>query len=121
MGKYLDILKHEESVCSSDQRVESDRSHAGGCTERDDGNHQSTFGRFGRFGRSYTELQVRCPDHVTPHRWQRAVEDGRRFLGTWGESASALGWTSRDLFGLHTPPAQPHPSYSGSPAMTRPA
>ncbi len=24
----------------------------------------------------------------------------------------ALGWDSRDLFGLHTPPADPHPSYS---------
>jgi hypothetical protein len=26
--------------------------------------------------------------------------------------AEALGWTSRDLFGLHTPPDGPHPSYS---------
>jgi hypothetical protein len=57
-------------------------------------------------------LQEHCPDHVEPRRWQRAVEDGRAFLMTWGESASALGWTSRDLFGLHTPPAKPHPSYS---------
>jgi hypothetical protein len=23
-----------------------------------------------------------------------------------------LGWTSADLFGLHPPPAKPHPSYS---------
>jgi hypothetical protein len=28
----------------------------------------------------------------------------------WGEPA-ALGWTSRDLFGLHRPPEKPHPSY----------
>jgi hypothetical protein len=26
--------------------------------------------------------------------------------------AEALGWTSADLFGLHTPPAKPHPSYN---------
>jgi len=45
-------------------------------------------------------------------RWQQAVEDGRRFLATWGKQAEALGWTARDLFGLQTPPAKPHPSYS---------
>jgi hypothetical protein len=40
------------------------------------------------------------------------VEDERRFLHQWGESAQRLGWTSADLFGLHTPPANPHPSHS---------
>ena len=44
-------------------------------------------------------------------RWLRAVEDGRAFVTTWGPQAQALGWTPRDLFGLHTPPAKPHPSY----------
>ena len=29
----------------------------------------------------------------------------------WGEQAEALGWTARDLFGLHRPPEKPHPSY----------
>jgi hypothetical protein len=29
-----------------------------------------------------------------------------------GEQAEALGWTARDLFGLQTPPAKSHPSYS---------
>jgi hypothetical protein len=33
-------------------------------------------------------------------------------LAKWGEQAQALGWTSADLFGLHTPPANPHPSYN---------
>jgi hypothetical protein len=28
-----------------------------------------------------------------------------------GEQAPALGWTARDLFGLHKPPARPAPSY----------
>ena len=52
------------------------------------------------------------PDYVDAPRWQRAVEDAKTFLGTWGEQALALGWSNRDLFGLHTPPEQPHPSYS---------
>lgn len=41
----------------------------------------------------------------------QCVEDGKRFLAKWGEQAEALGWTSADLFGLHTAPAKPHPSY----------
>jgi hypothetical protein len=49
---------------------------------------------------------------VDTPRWQQAVEDAKAFLGTWGEQAHALGWSNRDLFGLHTPPADPHPSYS---------
>jgi hypothetical protein len=56
-------------------------------------------------------LDGRCPEHVEHDRWRRAVEDGRRFLATWGERAQAFGWTARDLFGLHTPPEGPHPSY----------
>jgi hypothetical protein len=56
-------------------------------------------------------LDANCPDHIEPERWRQAVEDGRRFLATWGEQAQALGWTARDLFGLHTPPENPHPSY----------
>src|SRR5260221_7026398 len=42
------------------------------------------------------------------------AKGGRRrpsLLGQVGEQAQALGWTSADLFGLHTPPEQPHPSY----------
>jgi hypothetical protein len=64
------------------------------------------------FGRTFTVLESRRPDHVPVERWQQCVEDGRRFLAKWGEQAEALGWDSRDLFGLHTPPAKPHPSYS---------
>jgi hypothetical protein len=67
---------------------------------------------FGRFGRTLSALESRCPDRVPLARWQLAVEDGSKFLAVWGEQAQALGWDSRDLFGLHTPPAKPHPSYS---------
>jgi hypothetical protein len=63
------------------------------------------------FGRVFEALESRCPDHVPVDRWQAAVEDGRAFLTRWGEQAEALGWTARDLFGLHTPPEQRHPSY----------
>src|SRR5262249_27177552 len=66
---------------------------------------------FGRFGRTFTALESRCPDHVPPMRWQQAVEDSRRFLATWSKQAEALGWTSADLFGLHAPPERSTPSY----------
>jgi hypothetical protein len=65
-----------------------------------------------RYGRVLTILEARCPDHVPVDRWQAAVEDGRAFLTRWGEQANALGWTTRDLFGLDMPPERPHPSYS---------
>ena len=58
-----------------------------------------------------TALEQSCPDHVEGERWEQAVEDGRRFLAQWGEQAAALGWTARDLFGLHPVPDNPHPSY----------
>jgi hypothetical protein len=64
------------------------------------------------FWRTLTVLEVGCPDLVSVDRWQQAVEDGRAFLAKWGEQAEALGWTARDLFGLHVPPEKPHPSYS---------
>jgi hypothetical protein len=64
------------------------------------------------YSRTMAALEARCPDLVLVDRWQAAIEDGRRFLARWGDQAEALGWTARDLFGLHTPPAKPHPSYS---------
>jgi hypothetical protein len=68
--------------------------------------------KVGTYARVLATLEIRCPDHIETGRWHQAVEDGKHFLSQWGEQAEALGWTSRDLFGLHTPPAQPHPSYS---------
>jgi hypothetical protein len=65
-----------------------------------------------RYQRTFGVLQTRCPDHVPVERWRQCVEDGSRFLAVWGEQAQAMGWSSADLFGLHTPPEQPHPSYS---------
>ena len=66
----------------------------------------------GRYRKVLAALMLKPPAHVPEDRWVRAVEDAKAFLATWGEQAHALGWSSRDLFGLHTPPANPHPSYS---------
>jgi hypothetical protein len=97
MGKYLDILKRAETVETYDKNDRNDKS--------------PPFGRISRFGRTLTALESRCPEFVAPERWQHAVDDGRAFLARWGEQAEALGWTSRDLFGLQTLPEKPHPSY----------
>ena len=95
MGRYLDIL---------------DR--AGICDISDQSDKSPPFGRLHRFGRTFSALETRCPDLVPIDRWQAVVEDGRHFLARLGEQAETLGWTATDLFGLHKPPATPHPSYS---------
>jgi hypothetical protein len=64
------------------------------------------------FAKTLAALERRCPDYVEDKRWWQAVEDGRRFMARWGKQAEALGWTAKDLFGLHKPPEKPHPSYS---------
>jgi hypothetical protein len=60
---------------------------------------------------AFADLEQRCPAYIDGGRWQQCVEDGRRFLTTWGEQAQSLGWTAEELFSLHQPPATPHPSY----------
>jgi hypothetical protein len=64
-----------------------------------------------RYRRTFAHLQLRPPDHVPESRWRIAIMDACAFLHQWGDQAQALGWESRDLFGLHTPSANPHPSY----------
>ena len=59
----------------------------------------------------FAALEDRCPAYVATADWRQAVGDGRRFLAQWGVQAEALGWTSRDLFGLHKPPDKPGPTY----------
>jgi hypothetical protein len=109
MGKYLDILARTEACDQSDK---SDQSSPPGRPVDHEAELWTPFGRFNRFRRTLSALEARCPDLVPVNRWQVAVEDGRRFLARWGEQADALGWTARDLFGLHIPPATPYPSYS---------
>jgi hypothetical protein len=100
VGRYLDIIARMEAQ-EHDQNDINDKRP----TQR------SAFSRLNRFGRTFSELERRCPAHVEPGRWQQAVEDSKRFLAQWGEQAEILGWSTRDLFGLHEVPASPHPSY----------
>src|SRR6516225_1691871 len=65
-----------------------------------------------RYRKAFGVLQLRPPALVPVERWKACVRDGSRLLAKWGNQAEALGWTSADLFGLHAPPEQPHPSYS---------
>jgi hypothetical protein len=102
VGKYLDILARARVYDINDINDQSPPPVA----------PPPPFGRISRFGRTLSALEGRCPDLVPVERWELAVEDGRRFLARWGEQAESLGWTARDLFGLHQPPAKPHPSYS---------
>jgi hypothetical protein len=95
-------VKSVESVYSQNQSKESD---GGLCTN-------SNKRIYGPFAIAFAAIERRCPDYVEANRWQQAVQDGRRFLAQWGDQAAGLGWTPRDLFGLHTPPEQPHPSYN---------
>jgi hypothetical protein len=90
-----------KSVCRQDQSRESE----GGLPTNNDKRID------GPFAKAFAALERRCPDYVEPGRWRQAVEDGRRFLRQWGAKAAALGWTPADLFGLHTSPEEPHPSY----------
>jgi hypothetical protein len=110
VGKYLDIIQK-----AAEGRAKSALSAVSltkGCVAADGTNHQDTLPRFSRLSRTLFALESRCPDRVPTDRWQAAVEDGRRFLATWGEQAEALGWTAKDLFGLFPAPSQPHPSFS---------
>ncbi len=105
MGKYLDLIR----------RVAAEHN---AYDQNDINDKRGDFGRFGRLYRSSSPyelgmvvLERRCPDHVEQNNWLQAVEDGRRFLGAWDEKAAVLGWTARDLFGLHLVPDKPAPNY----------
>ena len=65
----------------------------------------------GSYASALAALRANCPAYVDAADWQLAIEDGRRFIAQWGERAEALGWTSDDLFGLHSPPEKPAPNY----------
>src|SRR5262249_29074937 len=66
----------------------------------------------GRYGRVAAAFETGCPELVPAERWRQAGEDSRAFLARWGDRPEALAWSPADLFGLHKPPTNPHPSYS---------
>jgi hypothetical protein len=53
------------------------------------------------YGRVFEELRSGCPALVETDRWDQAIRDAQSFLAKWGQQADALGWTTRELFGLH--------------------
>src|SRR5215813_4277399 len=108
MGKYLAILDRSVERGTCDKSDISDVSSVAVVYTQP----RADFGRLSRFSRTLDVLESRCPEFVPVERWQRAVEDGRRFLAQWGGPAAALGWTVRDLFGLHQSAAKLHPSYN---------
>ena len=111
LGKYLDLIARAKASENYDINDINDKIPNGGCVPAHKHNQQSRFGRIGRFGRTLSELERRCPAHVEPARWRQALRDGEGFLAEWGEQAEALGWTAPDLFGLHEIPARAHPAY----------
>jgi hypothetical protein len=111
MGRYLDIIDRVDVDSPYDINDINDQTHHVSCVEQSDHNQQYRFGRISRLCRTLSELERRCPDGVPTERWRIAIDDGRRFLPAWGEQAESLGWTARDLFGLHEVPANPGPRY----------
>jgi hypothetical protein len=63
------------------------------------------------YGNVLAALRSDCPQLIETDRWQQAIQDADCFLRKWGAQAHALGWTVRELFGLHPVPAHPRPSY----------
>jgi hypothetical protein len=112
MGKYLDIFRSVAVAGSAAEQPRSSYDINDINDKRSDlHGRDATFGRLCRFGRTLQELEHRCPAYIEAADWQQAIEGGRRFVTKWGEQAETLGWTSADLFGLHTPPEKPAPSY----------
>ena len=89
MGRYLDIFQRRGATYSEPP--------------------QPGFIRIDRLFRALEALEIRCPEQVELRRWQQAVDDGWRFLSSWGEQAAALGWSDHDLFALH--PVAPDSRY----------
>jgi hypothetical protein len=108
MGRYLDIIRQAEKIHG-----------AYDINDIDDKNPVLSFRSYGQnqkteplpYAATLAALRGRCPDHIEPDRWQRAMTDAERFHAQWAQQPQALGWTPRDLFGLHAPPENPHPSY----------
>jgi hypothetical protein len=59
-------------------------------------------------------LRSKCPEQVEPERWLQAINDAEAFLTIWGAQAGALGWTARELFGLHPVAERPAPTFRRS-------
>ncbi|MFC2248560.1 hypothetical protein ACETRX_02930 [Labrys portucalensis] len=54
----------------------------------------------GPFADEFAAL-LRANPTPDPRRWEQAKQDAAEFLADWGDEAAGLGWTAKDLFGLH--------------------
>jgi HNH endonuclease len=118
MGKYLDLIAASRSCELSEVSVPSKAAASCEISEVSPGqvlnslNSQVQPALRDGFRAALRALDARCPDRVENYkRWRQAVADGGTFLATWGDRAHALGWTVRDLFGLHPVPQKPTPNY----------
>jgi hypothetical protein len=66
----------------------------------------------GRYKRTFAHLQLKPPEMIDVDRWRQCIQDGRRFLHRWGETARRLNWSAADLFGLIEIPKSPAPNFN---------
>lgn len=50
---------------------------------------------------AWSRLNYRKPFDASEADWRSALDDGGRFLDSWGDAAVALGWTVGDVFGVN--------------------
>ena len=112
MGKYLDIVRRAEEQPGSPSYEKNDINDQNirGCQA------ESTTTKGGLWSymsfRSYVpRARATLPPLCSACRLAAGVEDGRKFLASWGDQAETLGWTARDLFGLHAVPERPIANY----------
>jgi hypothetical protein len=101
----------ERGRASEKRTLRTNRVREGGPCEKSEISEKRLTRSF-PYAEALSDLDRRCPDYVAAERWRQCLIDAQRFLATWGHKALALGWTDGDLFGLHTPPAKPHSTYS---------
>jgi hypothetical protein len=99
--RYLDVL---DRVAEAHAKAKSAKSAKSDLRGRAQNSQNSQNSHTQKLGSVLVALESRCPDLVPLDRWQQAVADGKTFLAQWGEQAQALGWTTKDLFGLLTAP-----------------
>src|SRR5262245_443609 len=114
LSQPLGLGQRDSAGRSPFHAADSRPSGATGTANGTPAGHRGTLGTPlpARYESVYSALESGCPALVSVDRWQRCVEDGRRFLTRWGDQAHALGWTARDLFGLLTVPEHAKPSFN---------
>ena len=80
----------------------------------------TALGTSGPYRDVLVALCSKCPELVEPVHWQQATRDAENFLSSWSDQAHALGWTARELFGLHSVPDRPAANYRRLSRLMRP-